>query len=426
MNDNNINEVESIVEEEERSIPSVSEGRANSGPILMAGGLVFIVLVLGGYALMSGGETEAQQVKLTDVQDDDEFSQSHIENITIPEVVELEPISVPDFGIGLDPLKVEKKPEPEQKVIIKTVEVPTQLTPEQQQILLNAAKLIERNNQLMQRRQRASGVVFNSLDKPTEFNSQDKNLPGLYSDAEKRKQNLLSALSEQVTGFSSNVGGASAAQPKSALQAQLGAVSEFTAVNAGYIEDQDWKVLQGSIITAVLETAIQSDQPSFIKAHVDADVYSSDGKNLLVRRGSKLIGETGGVIQQGQVRIFTIWNRLITPEGVDVALGSPGVGPLGRGGFGGWVDNHFVERFGGAVLLSVIGAITTSESDDAFAESTADNLNEQSTSALDSTVNIAPTFHKNQGDRVNVFVAKDLNFKGVSDKLVGRRVADYR
>ena len=88
MNDNNINEVESIVEEEERSIPSVSEGRANSGPILMAGGLVFIVLVLGGYALMSGGETEAQQVKLTDVQDDDEFSQSHIENITIPEVVE--------------------------------------------------------------------------------------------------------------------------------------------------------------------------------------------------------------------------------------------------------------------------------------------------------------------------------------------------
>lgn len=144
---------------------------------------------------------------------------------------------------------------------------------------------------------------------------------------------------------------------------------------------------------------------------------------MLVERGSTVTGEYQSNMKQGQARIFVLWNRIKTPNGVVINLGSPGTDSLGGSGIPGYVENHFWQRFGGAILLSLIqdagaaGANALSNQAD-----TAITLNNTSgasqalaAEALKNTINIPPTLYKNQGDRLGIYVARDLDFKTVYD-----------
>ena len=179
----------------------------------------------------------------------------------------------------------------------------------------------------------------------------------------------------------------------------------------------DRLVPQGSIISAVMETALNSDLPGFARALVTKDVLSFDGSAVLIPAGSRLIGEYNSGVAQGASRIFIIWTRLIRPDGVSIALGSPAVDELGRGGLGGKVNRHFLQRFGGAILLSVLSGganlLTSALSrNSAVVVSTsgeATNLAGQASRGND----IPPTITTKQGDVVLIFVARDLDFSAV-------------
>jgi len=113
-------------------------------------------------------------------------------------------------------------------------------------------------------------------------------------------------------------------------------------------------VPQGAIIAGVLETAINSDLPGYVRAVVSRDVMGFDGRRVLIPSGSRLIGQYRSGLAAGQSRAFIVWTRLTRPDGVTVSLGSPVTDPLGRAGLGGKVDSHFLKRFGSAILLSVV------------------------------------------------------------------------
>ena len=188
-------------------------------------------------------------------------------------------------------------------------------------------------------------------------------------------------------------------------------------VEAQQMGNLDRLVPQGSIISAVMETALNSDLPGFARALVTKDVLSFDGSAVLIPAGSRLIGEYNSGVAQGASRIFIIWTRLIRPDGVSVALGSPAVDELGRGGLGGKVNRHFLQRFGGAILLSVLSGganlLTSALSrNSAVVVSTsgeATNLAGQASRGND----IPPTITTKQGDIVLIFVARDLDFSAV-------------
>jgi len=191
--------------------------------------------------------------------------------------------------------------------------------------------------------------------------------------------------------------------------------TQATTVQATRIRNPSTTMPQGSVISGVLETAINSDLPGFARAVVTREVRSFDGTTLLVPRGSHIIGQYRSGIALGQSRVFVVWTRLIRPDGVSVELASAGTDDLGRGGLEGDVERHFLQRFGGALLLSLMGIGGQAVSP----ASTQVVINSTQTGAgaagiaLQQEVNISPTIDVPSGTPLRIFVARDLDFSTV-------------
>jgi len=218
-------------------------------------------------------------------------------------------------------------------------------------------------------------------------------------------------------------GGAGAAGRSSGLASELPALlrpSVTTAVRARVLPAQRLLLPKGAFIDCTLETAIDSTLPGMTTCVMATDAFGVDGQVVLLERGTKLIGETRGQVQQGSARIFVVWIEARTPAGVIVPLDSPGADELGRAGLPGEVNTHFWARFGAAMLVSVIdGAVeagvqsTRSGSGTVVVNPTASQ--DVMTDILKNTLNIPPRVVKHNGDRIQVLVARDLDFRSVYD-----------
>jgi type IV secretory pathway VirB10-like protein len=195
--------------------------------------------------------------------------------------------------------------------------------------------------------------------------------------------------------------------------------SVLKTVEAVNLQNKDFLITEGTIIQASLESAVNSNLPGKIRAIINAPVYSYSGNAKLVEETSELIGEYRTASDGGEPRLFVIWTRLITSDGISVQLDSGGIDSLGRSGASGWVDTHFMKRFGASVMLSMIGGITQSEVSGDQSQAISDSFNRSAEIALESSINIAPTVKINQGQRVAVFVNQDISF---ASALASRKV----
>ena len=188
------------------------------------------------------------------------------------------------------------------------------------------------------------------------------------------------------------------------------------SVRAQILPAQRLLLPKGAFIDCTLETAIDSSLPGMTTCILAADTFGVDGKVVLLERGTKLIGETRGQVQQGTARVFVLWTEARTPAGVVVPLDSPGADELGRSGLPGEVNRHFWERFGAALLISVVdGAVQTAATRNSGGTVIVDPSASTGvmTEALKGSVNIAPTVTKKNGDRIQVLVARDVDFRSV-------------
>jgi type IV secretion system protein VirB10 len=178
---------------------------------------------------------------------------------------------------------------------------------------------------------------------------------------------------------------------------------------------------RGALIPCVLVSKIVTTYPSITRCQTTKDVYSSNGKTLLLERGSVVMGEQQSALIQGQARVFILWTQVETPKGVVINIDSGGTDNLGGAGHPAFVDTHFWERFGGGILLSLIedltGAlanqITAKQADGVTFENSADNASNMAQEAIKNTINIPPTGYVNQGALLTIMVARDLSFKDV-------------
>ncbi len=134
--------------------------------------------------------------------------------------------------------------------------------------------------------------------------------------------------------------------------------SPTPAVRAQVLPTQRLLLPKGAFIDCTLETALDSTLPGMTTCITATDTFSADGTTVLMERGTKLVGETRGEVAQGAARVFVLWSEARTPTGVVIPLNSPGTDELGRSGLAGTVNRHFFQRFGAAILISVIsGAV---------------------------------------------------------------------
>lgn len=194
-------------------------------------------------------------------------------------------------------------------------------------------------------------------------------------------------------------------------QAQTG--EEQERVSAGRLLNPSRTIPQGTVIPAVLETALDSTRAGGVRALVQRDILGFDGSRILIPRGSRLYGEYEANLQRGQNRALVQWTRLIRPDGVTIALDSPSSDPLGRAGIRGKVDTKFLQRFGGAILQSVldigVGLAVNEATDGVFVALPGSTQSVQITGQED----VQPTLKVKHGTSVSVFVARDLDFSGV-------------
>jgi type IV secretion system protein VirB10 len=195
------------------------------------------------------------------------------------------------------------------------------------------------------------------------------------------------------------------------------------ATLASKLPDRNYLIPKGAFMDCALETRIDSTVPGMTSCILTRNMYSDNGKLVLLDRGSKIVGQYQGGIKQGQARIFVLWTRVETPAGVVINLDSPGTDALGASGLDGYVDTHFWERFGGAIMLSLIQdgfaaaaqqqqSAGTNQTNITFGN-TQQATQSMAAEALKNSINIPPTLMKNHGDHINIFVARDLDFRSV-------------
>ena len=205
------------------------------------------------------------------------------------------------------------------------------------------------------------------------------------------------------------------------------AVGSSEASSAQFINNPDALLVRGTYVRCVLETRIVTDIPGFTSCIVTEPIYSINGRRLLLPKGSKVSGRYD--TDANGPRVAVIWDRITTPNGIDVNMASPGVDNLGGAGHPGDYNAHWASRMSAALMISLVsdafkyagakyGPTTTSVSNgiitqSPFESNTARTVERLANQALDRSITRPATVTINEGTVVNIYVARDVDFSGV-------------
>lgn len=197
--------------------------------------------------------------------------------------------------------------------------------------------------------------------------------------------------------------------------------ANFTASRAFMLPDPTLMMTRGKVIPCTVLPAMDTTLTGIVTCITGEDATGADNKVSLMDRGTICAGKQGGGVTQGQRRVGIIWDRCETPQHVLVPLDAGATDRLGRPGIPGRVDNHFWDRFGGAIALSLITDIGpyliatkqggSNNTTVAFPSITGPQ--QVMSDVLKSTVDIPPTVTGPQGAPVLIYLAGDIDFRDV-------------
>lgn len=216
---------------------------------------------------------------------------------------------------------------------------------------------------------------------------------------------------------------------------RLNNTTVLNSVRAAKASSRDLTLDKGAFIDCVMTTKFHSQLAGMLTCEVTRNIYSASGRVILIDRGSRVTGEYQGDVKTGQTRVFVVWNRIVTPKGVTINIDSPASSSLGESGLTGRINNHFFKRFGGAMLVSLVtgisdgvgksvGASIGREIDASLGNdegttvvdlggSSSNGAGDVASKIIEQTSNIPPSIVKHQGDKVTIFVARDVDFSSV-------------
>ncbi|ABK10061.1 MULTISPECIES: type IV secretion system protein VirB10 [Burkholderia] len=210
------------------------------------------------------------------------------------------------------------------------------------------------------------------------------------------------------------------AKPFSQPLSQVLTPTRMPKVMAAFIGNRSLLLAQGTKIDCAGDTAFDSTQAGISTCTVARNVYSDDGRVVLIERGSQINCEYRANLAPGQRRVFILSARIATPHGVAVQIDSPVADALGRMGMDGSIENHWGARVGAAMMLGLshdaIGYLATrggNGNGTIVYQNTQAQGSDMATRVLDQTINIAPTLKQHQGTEFTIVLARDLDFSSV-------------
>ncbi|HCJ0620894.1 TPA: TrbI/VirB10 family protein [Klebsiella variicola] len=168
-----------------------------------------------------------------------------------------------------------------------------------------------------------------------------------------------------------------------------------------------------------------SDVGGHISCLISEDVWSASNHVRLIPAGTVARGiYRTGALQHGRSRMFVLWTELRTPEPGSLQIpltDTQATGPLGEAGIAGWIDSHFWERFGNALMLSTVQDVAAAASEAApgkdrntdYTENTRAATAEMAKTTLENSISIPPTMYLNQGDVIGIMTGTDIDFSSV-------------
>lgn len=213
------------------------------------------------------------------------------------------------------------------------------------------------------------------------------------------------------------------AAPKgTGIEAQLTATN-LASVKAGRLGNLDFLLKKNTVISCAFKTGLDTTHPSFPVCQVTNDVYSANGKTLLIERGATVHGEARIKMEQGQATAFVLWNRIDNPSGTYANLDSPVSDQMGYGGVEAEVNTHFWARYGGALLLSMVSDGLAAVIDrhqggnnggsTVQIGNTTGTTRDMASEALKNSINIPPTGRVKPAKVVSIIVARDVSFESL-------------
>lgn len=206
-------------------------------------------------------------------------------------------------------------------------------------------------------------------------------------------------------------------------------------INSQYIKDRSTTLIQGKIISAVLETSINTEFPGEVRGIISRDVYAEAGNNILIPRGSRIFGSYSTSVERGQARVTINWSRLIRPDGVDAAVSLNAADQFGRAGIEGDINNKYGSVIANSILTSFLAsgtAIVADKLSNAGDSTTTTDLTTGSTitsgsaagqaiydvsktivdtvnDVVNNSINVDPVIRIPQGTRITVVVNSDIS-----------------
>ncbi|EHB4967698.1 TrbI/VirB10 family protein [Escherichia coli] len=196
--------------------------------------------------------------------------------------------------------------------------------------------------------------------------------------------------------------------------------ADFADGSVSRIKNRRFLLSAGTTFPCVLKTMIVTTYPGVTLCQLTKDVISDDGKTVLIRAGAQLQGEQTKAITQGMARVFVNWT-MVKDRNVRVRINALGADSLGASGLPAWVDTHFWERFGGALMLSLIedtlaagtSRLSRENNSNFTMNNTTGTSSELAKTTLDNSINIPPTGYVNQGEMLTVIVPRNIDFSSV-------------
>ena len=200
------------------------------------------------------------------------------------------------------------------------------------------------------------------------------------------------------------------------------------------VQDKTKTITQGKMMTAILETAINTEMPGLVRGVISRDVYAEAGNNVLIPKGSRLYGNYVTQIARGQGRVEINWTRLIRPDGVNMNVGFVAADQFGRSGIEGDIDNRYGSVLTNSLLTSVLaigGAIAAEKLSGNTSTSTTSNpsvgtvttsgnpsaqviadvsktLVDTVGKVINTTIDVRPVIRVAQGTRITIIVNADM------------------